>query len=362
MKIKFLPFILSSLLLVFAFGCNTNNGQQSEDQTLDVYFIAGQSNAAGCSDFYRKDGVTLNLSQEYASKADMYKAGFDNILYFGNAYDTVETNAYIVDELTPVKACMGVNEEYEFGAELGMAEYLSQQYEGTDKKALIIKYAVCGAGLITDSVAFGEWNAPGFNNPKLGNQPDLFARMVGTEEQEYRDGIVYAALQKAVEAGFNDINFKGFYWSQGCAEIYAATTYYDDALMALVEDFRSAIGIVSDVIAMETQAYFNSAEKLPFIISEIAPTQENAKKMPDGTSSNALINSIVEQQRFVADNLENVKTLPTADYDIVNQAGKWASSTDDGVSYCADQWHYNGDDMLTIGNKVAQMFSEDFDW
>ena len=52
--------------------------------------------------------------------------------------------------------------------------------------------------------------------------------------------------------------------------------------------------------------------------------------------------------------MKNVTTLPTTDYDIIDQKSKWQSSTNDGVSYCADPWHYNGDDMLEIGNLVGE--------
>lgn len=364
MKFKILPLILS-LVMIFACGCGSDGGDSTpsvpQDKILDVYFIAGQSNAAGCSDFYRKDCVTLNLSPEYAAKADLYKAGFDNVFYYGNAYDTYEGNAYIVDQMIPVKACMGVNNEYEIGAELGMAEYLNDLYSEPDQKALIIKYAVCAAGLIVDGVSFGEWSAPSFKNPNIRNQPDLFVRMIGTEENGYKDGIVYSALTKAVDEGFNVINFKGFYWSQGCAETGAATNLYDDALIALIKDFRAEINNLSIHISWEREAYFDGAEDMPFVISEIAPTQDGAKKRADGTSSNPLVNSIIEQQRSAASRVKRAKTLNTADYDIVNQVEKWSTSTNDGVSYCGDQWHYNADDMLEIGNKVAKMFVEDFE-
>ena len=94
--------IVLSLLALLA-GCNstpvTTTAPTVKDPTeIDVYFIAGQSNAAGASDFYREDKTTLNLSKPFADKVDLYKNGFDNVFYYGNAYDTYEANAYIVED------------------------------------------------------------------------------------------------------------------------------------------------------------------------------------------------------------------------------------------------------------------------
>ena len=355
--------LLTLSLITFLVGCgDTSTSQMTEKPSLptevDIYFIAGQSNAAGCSDFYREDKTTLNLSEPFASKAEMYKEGFDNILYYGNAYDTYEANSYIVDAVTKVRACMGVNNEYEIGAELGMAEYLNDKYENSGKKAVIIKYAVCGSGLIVDSVAYGEWSAPSFPNSHLKNQVNLYEKMVGKKSNDYTDGIIYKALNNIKEKGFEEINFKGFFWAQGCAETGAHTDYYDDALIALINDFRKDIDKVAIKAAEDTGLLVGEATDLPFIISEVAPTQDNSKKNADGTSKNQYVQNIINQERLASEELDNCVTLNTADYDIINQRDKWASSTYDGVSYCADQWHYNADDMITIGNKVGQMFHE----
>ena len=94
---------------------------------------------------------------------------------------------------------------------------------------------------------------------------------------------------------------------------------------------------------------------MPFLISEIAPTQAGAKKNADGTSSRATLNQIIRLQREVAETYDNVYTLNTTDYDIVNQFDLWNSTQNPGVSYCNDQWHYNGDDMLEIGNEVGEL-------
>jgi hypothetical protein len=46
--------------------------------------------------------------------------------------------------------------------------------------------------------------------------------------------------------------------------------------------------------------------------------------------------------------------LDSYDFDIIKQYDKFCSSVYDGVSYCEDEWHYNGDDMIKIGNLVGK--------
>ena len=93
---KYLSFILSILIIFSAMpflgaiaGENVSKASATETQpqqkVADIYFIAGQSNASGCSDFYRNDKTTLNLSDEYAVKADTYINGFENVLYYGSS-------------------------------------------------------------------------------------------------------------------------------------------------------------------------------------------------------------------------------------------------------------------------------------
>ena len=344
--------LLSTLVLLF--GCNSNITTPIEDKEIDVYFIAGQSNAAGCSDFYREDLKTLNLSEKYASKADTYINGFDNVFYFGYATEVNKSINTKFTKLTPVKTCMGVTKTHDFGAELGMAEYMNSYYANSNKKAVIIKYAVCASALLGQSSAFGEWSAPSYPNPSLGKDLNLYENMIGTQSGDYEDGMLFDALVAIEEAGFNKVNYKGLYWSQG--ESDAGRTNYGYALKALINDFRKDINKVSNAYKNYSEHFsFESSEEMPFLISEIAPTQSGAQLKEDGTSTDQNINLIVNQQRAVASEMSNVSTLPTANYIIKNEYEKWRSSTNDGISYCADQWHYNGDDMLTIGNEVGNI-------
>ena len=325
------------------------------EEAMDVYFIAGQSNAGGCSDYYRSDKVTPNISFENQKKMDEHKAGYSNVLYYGSALGQTGSGTKIT-KLTPTKVGFGCTADREIGPELGMAEYLSERYEGTKRKALIIKYAAVSSGIVTDTnCEFGEWSAPSYPNPGLGTQQNLFDNMMGTSADSYHSGVVYKALKLVKDAGYNKVNFRGFFWSQGCGDQNNHTNY-GDALAALIGDFRTRINEVADTLASEYEGYnLGDASKLPFVISEMCVTGYNATRLEDNTSSSANINAIIGHQRAVAANDVNAESMKTYMYNIVKNTTGYQSKVNDGISYCADEWHYNGDDMLDGGRRGASM-------
>lgn len=352
----------------FKININVNGSDVAERQTslpevielatenaIDVYFIAGQSNAGGCSDYYRSDKKTPNISFKNQKKMEEHIAGYDNVLYYGSALGQTGSGT-VVSKLTPTKVGFGCSSGREIGPELGMAEYLSERYAGTNRKALIIKYAAVSSGIVTDTgCEFGEWSAPSYPNPGLGTQQNLFDNMMGNSNDGYESGVVYKALKLVKDAGYNKVNYKGFFWSQGCGD-QNNHTYYGEALEALKGDFRTRINEVSNTLASQFENFnFTDASKLPFLISEMCVTGYNATRNEDNTSSSANINAIINHQRTVAANDVNAESLKTYMYDIVKNATGYQSTINDGVSYCADEWHYNGDDMLDGGRRAASI-------
>lgn len=366
-----IEFDLQSPYLDSSFGVNVNiNGvdvaqretsldeviELSTENAIDVYFIAGQSNAGGCSDYYRSDLATPNISFENQKKMSEHVAGYDNVLYYGSALGQTGSGTKVT-KLTPTKVGFGsATNGREIGPELGMAEYLAERYQGTKRKALIIKYAAVSSGIVTDTnCEFGEWSAPSYPNPGLGTQQNLFDNMMGVSDNGYQDGVVYKALKLARDAGYNKVNYKGFFWSQGCGD-QNNHTYYGEALAALKGDFRTRINEVSNALASQYENInFSDASKLPFLISEMCVTGYNATRLEDNTSSSANINAIINHQRTVAANDVNAESLKTYMYNIVKNTTGYQSKVNDGISYCADEWHYNADDMLDGGRRAASI-------
>ena len=121
-KRKLLIFIaLSTLILaiisVAAFASETSSESKGQ---IDVYLIAGQSNAVGY-------GEDLSLSDE------RFTNGFDNVLYYGEGehWDGDDNKPPL--EFVPVTVGLGQNSGYSAtvparsGAELGIASALAGQ-------------------------------------------------------------------------------------------------------------------------------------------------------------------------------------------------------------------------------------------
>lgn len=291
------------------------------DKEIDVYFIAGQSNAAGCS---HNDTIT--------APSNAYAEGYSNVLYLGCAMSNQSETGMIVSTLTPAKLGMGINSSH-FGAEVGMAEYLSQYYNtNSGKYAVIIKYAVPSASLDgTKSAQWGSWLAPSLESQGysvFAGGVNFYSRLLDTVE---------SSIATLRSAGYTTLNYKGLYWSQGESEAMDINRAkdYSKLLGALVDDFRQDLYEITG----------NQQDlKLPFLISEICPTINENTMLADGSSSSPAINTVVSQQRLVAASKENVKTLDTTVYTIKN-----------GSYGCRDVWHYGGDAMIDIGNRVAQI-------
>lgn len=291
------------------------------NKEIDVYFIAGQSNAAGCSYW-----------ETITEPKDAYSQGYSNVLYLGCSMNNYSESGVFVTTPTPVKQGTGMSASH-FGAELGMAEYLSQYYNvNSGKYAVIIKYGVNSSSLDgSRSAQWGSWLAPSLESQGYSvfdGGVNFYDKLLDT----LQNGI--SALNAA---GYTTLNYKGFYWSQGETESgdMERAKNYSKFLGALIDDFRQDLYQITG-----NQQDLN----LPFLISEICPSFNESTALPDGTSSSASINMLVSQQRLVASSKGNVKTLDTTVYTIKN-----------GSYGCRDIWHYGGDAMIDIGNRVGQM-------
>ena len=364
---KIFLFVLSFIMVISSFsivGFTGKNDVVTADAAtaiseVDVYFIAGQSNASGYTYFSRNilDPKTnegcLNVSTNISDdRIDAYKAGFDNVLYMGRA----DSNYF--NELTPVKPGMGISTS-QFGAELGLAEVLDPIYDGTNKKAVIIKYALGGSSIIgIAGNSAGNWCAPSYkekHNVTIEGA-DLYAGMVGTSNNEYSDGFIWKALMEMYNSGYKTVNLKGLLWAQGEAECNNKMyTKHQEGFECFIKDFRENLTTISE-LAMTKKANFNisDASELDCLISEVCPSFANSQELSDHTSSNAYINSVINQQRAIAKNDENVVTMTTHEY-LIREDKAGMASLDRSKSYCNDYYHYNADDMIDIGNRAAEI-------
>ena len=307
-----MPYITASLP-------RAASAQSTTEKEIDVYLIAGQSNAAGCT-----------FADTVTSPKAAYTSGYSNVLYLGCAMSNQSETGMIITEPTRARFGMGIDASH-FGAEVGMAEYLSQYYNtNSGKYAVIIKYAVPSSSLDgSRSAQWGAWLAPSLLDEGyrvFDGGVNFYHRLLDTVE---------SSISTLHTAGYTSLNFKGFYWSQGESEAMDMNraSVYSKLLGALINDFRQDL---YDLTGNQNDL------KLPFLISEICPTFDNNTMLPNGTSSSPSINKVVEQQRLVASTIEQVSTLDTTVYTIKN-----------GQFGCRDVWHYGGDAMINIGNRVG---------
>ena len=148
-------------------------------QTLPIYLIAGQSNAAGNTDF---DADAL------AAEDQRFVDGFENILYYGST-DWAVNAEYSAAGPTPTVCGLGIGSG-KIGPELGMAAWLAEN--GPEERYGLIKYAA-GSTTIYDTMAnmcgtFGNWFSPTLQG--------TFGKLA-----EDRTGLCYRSFLEVVEKG-----------------------------------------------------------------------------------------------------------------------------------------------------------------
>ena len=208
-------------------------------------------------------------------------------------------------------------------------------------ETLIIKYAYGGTYLTdnTTNEAFskrwGNWCPPSM--PRSNETIIAENAEAGTFGQKL-SGRLYdnciATVTEAIKAYEKEgyvPSLKGTFWMQGeadCDGSYASKDYKAH-LTALIKDIRSDF---VEIFQDDTAAY------APFVIGKIASTFNG------GGSNIEAVRTIQEQ---VANSLESVYCVETKDYIIVNSDGTLAEG-------CDDRYHFNGNDMLSIGKAVGE--------
>ena len=287
-----------------------------EKKTVDLYLIAGQSNAAGYSYF----------NDAFVQTNPAFANGYENVLYAGSAVGTLGTflTPHTVD-LTTVKVGFGQLDSY-IGPELGMADILSQYYTDSAHKAAIVKYAV-GSSCLWDNVsgasaAGGNWYPPsmveanGATSAALtGNLYRLFMEQVATSVADLKS------------QGY-EVCIKGVYWMQGEGDRSNVSTY-PAMLRALITDMRNDLGKISD----------EDLSAMPFVVGEIS-----ASFFRDQDSYNT---NFVEMQQ----------QLPALLSDIGNVYVIHSSPLSTGTNH-GDAGHWTAEDMLLIGQMVGSTFAE----
>ena len=294
---------------------------------IDVYIIAGQSNAEGSSNITQVDPQSGSTYRSVLATADRRNADGYDVRYFG-AVNVLQDLDMPKISLQNVKMGLGTNAD-RIGPELGMANVL----QDNGKTAAIFKYASGGTFLcdvncqVDVSRAQGTWASPSILAPQ---------KEAGLTPDEHLAGLMYRRLCYVVQEGcaaLREIGYipvvKGFIWMQGEADSGDAqcANLYEEYLNMFIADLRADVARV---------AGNPNAQTCPFVIGKISP---NGWYSGDPSA----IARIRDAQDRVAAANENVYTIDTADL-IINDGNTCLGS---------DQWHFNARDMYTLGKRFA---------
>ena len=281
----------------------------TEGKAIDLFFIAGQSNATGYSTF----------NYETAKEADENLVyGFSHILYAGDRDSVLNPDKSRSLGWQYTRMGLGGNAG-RFGAEAGMAQSLSTYYNrSSGKTAGIIKSAHGGTSLL-DSI--GGQNEPGGNWVSPSYEATITAAEPGGRTGGcYRSFIEQVKLNVAQlkAMGYTEINFKGLFWMQGESDRGNPAEYLK-AFKFLVKDFRDDLGVIAGT----------DLSNMPVIVGEIS-------KYTSGSES-AMNDTFIATQRSFPNEVNNCYVVNSSPYDVRKQ----------------DNWHWIQADMITIGNLVG---------
>ena len=309
-----------------------NNSMNAAKKPIDIYIIAGQSNAAG---YTRIDPTVLGTLW------DKYNVGVENVIYAGRAQSTANVNtpqvSTIANEIQwqPVRAGFGKTTDH-MGVEVGMAKALSEEYYTGSRTAGIIKLAHGGTSLLNtttgENAATGNWVSPSYAESK------------GLSYSGITGGLYRALLDQVTknvaelkEQGYDSINIKGVFWMQGESDRTAYPTVYEKALTCFINDIRRDLGKITN----------EDLSSLPFMIGEISRTCSGAN------SGNVTINeTFIEMQRGIAEKIDNVYIIPSGQFEIVT----WDATLEENVldPYQNDTVHWNTEDIFRIGELIGK--------
>ena len=312
--------IIGVLLMSLIIPSTVQKVEASNEKTIDIYLIAGQSNASG---------YTLFDKDSLLSKNDRYIYGSNSVLYAGRAQYTVNGSTTGVNEFDFGLAMAGPGFNWDrMGAEVSMANVLADYYSGTDTDAAIIKFAHGGTALLNshggENACDGNWVPPSYAAAKgyayEGLTGGLYRKLLLQVEQR---------IDELKAMGYTEINIKGIFWMQGESDKYSANEY-KTAFTYFVSDIRRDLGEIVGV----------DLSNLAIIVGEISRTSGDAM---GSVSANK---AFIRMQHKLPESIDGVYVVASGDLDINERRGSVS------VSVGTDAWHWSEKDMLLIGKEA----------
>ncbi|MBQ8850004.1 MAG: hypothetical protein IJ011_06730 [Clostridia bacterium] len=288
---------------------------KTEGQVIDIYLIAGQSNACGYT----------TITSDFKNSNSVFKDGYSNVLYSGNSANS-SSNVYepYITTLQKTTAGLGRYADGSYsGPELGMAEALSSYYNTeSGKMACIVKYAIGGVSLrdnITGrDAAGGNWAPPSYLESIGGGKDD---NLSGGQYRKFIHQVKCSIAE--LEAHGYTVNVKGLYWMQGEAD-HQYPDLYATIFNYFVSDIRNDLGEITGA----------NLSTMPIIVGAMSSTYHRTHATATDT--------FIAKQIAICDSLDNV---------YFNNSAPFSPSRDSAND--SDQSHWTSDDNLFIGEMVG---------
>ncbi len=323
-RTKKLLLVMLSLILVFSClsivaGADDSDIQTAEtDKKINVWLIAGQSNAVGY-------GKIENYPDGYSDKG-IIDAGIQNVLYYGKGYGNDITN------FVPVTFGLGQNATYS-GAEIGIATALGESGE----QHVIIKYGSgdtqLSAAKVTAENNVSTWTPPSYieANPSIAFEGDkigdLYDGFISTVEE---------AVTKLKAEGYTPV-IQGLWWMQGERDSNLGEMtkeLYSKLLKTLISDVRRDVGTIVG----------EDLSDMPVVFGRVYRNPDYAPLSAAGLAAVQAAQDAVAYDKT----LKNVAMLDTR-YDLIDPASSEAKNL-----VQQDGWHYDSLTQQMIGEAFVK--------
>lgn len=327
---------------------------ETESGAIDIYLIAGQSNASGYTMI--SSGGYGGADYAYNNYSQDLKDGFSNVLYAGTArgdsnnFATLSENRQ--DTFIGVKLGLGQS-TYKVGPEAGMAVTLSKYYNtASEKTAAIIKFAHGGTCLTynatTGSNSFGNWTSPSYANYKGYTMASAFVNgnsaNVGNKTGNLYLGLiaeVKSKVEQLLNDGYSSVNIRGLYWMQGESD-RGAPAEYKVALKYFISDIRNDLStLMNNLCGADC-----GASTMAFAIGGISEYYN-----VNSASAVATNQAFIKMQKEVAAEVSNTYFVSGDTRPICSA---WNGSAVSALSTSTDMHHWGLKDCIDIGVEAGQ--------
>lgn len=296
--------ICFALAIANAFENVANRKCEPEKKSIDVYILAGQSNAVGFNNAALYEGGVENFSSKFIQDSRVLLwAGSNARADFANKWSSLQIG---VSEIAVDAAY-----KHAFGPEIGFAKTMTAKMPG--RQIAIIKYAVGGTGIARSSDY----------NDYIPSLKDYYDKGINWHypEANRKAGALYTNLFENIAAAIDSLkklnyscNIAGFIWMQGEHEAGISATMasdYKDLLLHLFSSVRKDL----------------NQPELPVVIGQV--------------NSNTWAFGHLARQR-------------QAEYCATDPHSKLVTTTDLSRNGNGDTAHFNAEGMLLLGERFAE--------